>query len=809
MRKYLFYSLIVITILSILTFFFNFPLFKDFSKRILGPSMGDNIGTVGDFWWTKYAFANNLNPEKIILINYPFSLNKKGDLKYPLWNKIIHFLLSKFDEIAVFNFVMLISFILAGLSIFWLTFYITKDFFSSLLSSIIFSFSPYHFSHSWVQITLAHIECIPFFFLGLFLFIKNMNYKSSLLFALATLLVIATDYYYTYIIFLTGILSCFYILIKRKEISFRIKKEPVLLSLLLILIGGFFLTLSVWKNFLGIERGEFFQQTAKRPFKHLLELSAHPLNYILFNLWHPIFGKVTHLFFDTKLYGGNDIEHGSLYLGISVLFLCFIGLRRGKFPQKLKFYKNFFIFLAISGIILSFPPYWDFKVFKIYFPSFFLYKLFSMFRAYTRFGVIVIMSVAVLGGMSLHLILKNKSVKKKIIYTLGGVSLVLFDFLNFPPFHYRDVSKIPPVYEWLSKQRGNFAIAEYPLEDINASSTTEYSLWQRIHKKPLVNGAPPLKNEFSYRVMRVISDLEYPQTLNILKGLGVKYIIVHTAQYMQQENLFLPSLEKYKGLKLVKDFGKDKVYLITASSKEVDFKDYEVWRQRKIRKISEFLKSKVTIPKLKKVTFRPKIYRYKITYLKIIPLGELVVKISTPKIYKNSNIYEISAEVKFPKLLNFIFKNLKAEAFTLIDKEKFSPHYFEGVLFYFNEKEKIIVHYDQEKHLIKIKEKIQEAPPYVQNPLSLLLFLPANNFKEETQRFYFNAGKRNYFLEIKKVSERNSVLLLECKVEKPEVVKKKRLKARLLIKIKNSDLPISTKMLTFLGPVELFQKNLK
>jgi len=806
MRKYLFYSLIVITILSTLTFFFNFPLFKDFSKRILGPSMGDNIRMVSDFWWIKYAFTNNLDPEKVILVNYPFFLNKKGNLKCPLWERIIHFLLSKFDEIAVFNFVMLISFILAGLSIFWLTFYITKDFFSSLLSSIIFSFSPYHFSHSWVQITLAHIECIPFFFLGLFLFIKNMNYKSSLLFALATLLVIATDYYYTYIIFLTGVLSCFYILIKRKEVSFKIKKGPILFSLVLILIGGFFLTLSVWKNFLGIERSEFFQQVAKRPFKHLLELSAHPLNYILFNLWHPIFGKITHLFFDTKLYGGNDIEHGSLYLGISVLFLCFIGLKKGKLSQKLKFYKNFFIFLAVSGIILSFPPYWDFKIFKIYFPSFFLYKLFPMFRAYTRFGVIVIMSVAVLAGISLYLILKDKNFKKKIIYTLGWMSLILFDFLNFPPFHYRDVSKIPPVYEWLSKQKENFAIAEYPLEDINASSTAEYRLWQRIHKKPLVNGTPPLKNKFSYKVMKVISDLEYPQTLNILKGLGVKYIIVHTAQYMQQENLFLPSFEKYKGLKLVKDFGKDKVYLITASPKEVNFKDYEVWKQRKISKIPKFLKSRITVPQLKKVAFSPKSYRYKITYLKIIPLGELIIKIST---LKNFSVYKISAEVKFPKLLNFIFKNLKAKAFTLIDKEKLCPYYFEGVLFYFNRKEKIIVHYDQEKHLMRIKEKIQEIPPYIQNPLSLLLFLPANNFEEEVQRFYLNAGKRNYFLEIKKISERDSVLLLECRVKKPEAVKKKRLKARFLVKIKNSDLPISIKMLTSLGPFELFQKNPK
>ena len=486
MKKHIYHFVILTLTLVSLTVVFNLPVFLHPSQNILGQYAGDNIRTVNGFWWYRYAAKNGYDYNKNMLINYPSGINQSKGIVYPLWNFTIHNLLKHWNEVLVFNFLILTSFLLAGISMFYLVFYITRNFISSLLSAIIFSFSAYHFSHVWVQLTLAHIEWFPLLFLAFLVFRKRMNYKSALFFSLAVLLVIANDYYYTYI-GLIGIMIAFsYILIRKRRYPFRFSAWPAFMSLSIILIAGFFLTSSVWQTIFSHNGNILSKQCVVRPFKNLLELSAYPFNYILPNLWHPIFGKFTRLFFDTHLYGGNDVEQGSLYLGLSVLLLCFLGLRKHNADKNMRFHSNLFITIAIGAIIFSFPPYWNLKLFKIYFPSFFMYKIFPMFRAYTRFGVLAVMSVSVLAGISLYNILKNKNRNRRNILTGIILVVILFDFLNFPPYHYRDVSRVPAVYEWLMLQKGKFAIAEYPLGDINDTTTANYRLWQRVHKKPLI-----------------------------------------------------------------------------------------------------------------------------------------------------------------------------------------------------------------------------------------------------------------------------------------------------------------------------------
>ena len=129
------------------------------------------------------------------------------------------------------------------------------------------------------------------------------------------------------------------------------------------------------------------------------------------------------------------------------------------------FYIGFFIFLAVVAWLFSQPPWWKFGPIKIYMPSFFMYKILPMFRAYCRFGIVVMLAVAVLAGYGLKFILERfKTQKAKIAITCLFAGLVLFEFWNWPPYKVIDVSKVPPVYYWLKEQPGDFVIAEYPLD---------------------------------------------------------------------------------------------------------------------------------------------------------------------------------------------------------------------------------------------------------------------------------------------------------------------------------------------------------
>jgi hypothetical protein len=223
--------------------------------------------------------------------------------------------------------------------------------------------------------------------------------------------------------------------------------------------------------------------------------------------------------------------------------------------DKDNFYIGFFIFLAIIAWLFSQPPWWKIGPFKIYMPSFFMYKILPMFRAYCRFGILVMLSIAVLAAFGLKFVLerfKDKKVKIALAFLLFG--LVLFEFWNYPPFRVIDVGRVPGVYYWLKEQPAGIIIAEYPLD---AGSPNElYKFYQTVHEKKMINGTTP----YSYpnKVAQTIIKLSEKNTASILKWMGVKYVLVHYDGYMAtglvKDNDELSIIQKNSGLKLIKSF---------------------------------------------------------------------------------------------------------------------------------------------------------------------------------------------------------------------------------------------------------------
>ena len=182
-----------------------------------------------------------------------------------------------------------------------------------------------------------------------------------------------------------------------------------------------------------------------------------------------------------------------------------------------------------------------------------------MLRAYCRFGIVVMMAVAILAGYGLKFLLdkfKNKWQRGMI----GGLCccLVLFEFWNWPPYKIIDMSKAPNVYYWLRAQKGKFAIAEYPL-DANGSSSI-YQFYQIFHHKPIINCTEP----FTYpnKVAKTITKLSNPKTASVLKWMGVKYVLVHRKSYLDTDILEwvneLKAIPDNPGLKFIKSFPSQK-----------------------------------------------------------------------------------------------------------------------------------------------------------------------------------------------------------------------------------------------------------
>ena len=469
-----------------------------------------------------------------------------------------------------------------------LVFYLTRNHFCSFISGILYSFCPYHFNKAWEHYSLIFIDFLPFSILYLLKVKDKPGIKNIIACSIFLALVIVSDLSYAYIIFV-GVAFYFlyvlyYVLVKRQLFRdvFLVTKNLIVVGALTLIIVSPAIFPVVKQMFFTPRTDTVMQEVFIRPIKYSFQQSARPLNYIMPASSHPLFGKFAKSMFGSIFYGRNSIEH-TLYLGWVAIILSFLAFRKQrKKPNTLENKENFaiglFVFLSFIAFFFSMPPYINLGLFKIYFPSFFMYKIIPMFRAYARFGILLMLCVSVLAGFGIKFALERyKSSSKRIIFISIILVIVLFEFNNIPPFRVTDLdAKIPEVYSWLADRKGDFPIIEYPLGEGGVGEeyrNLDFFLYQRVHHKRLINGAMP--GAYAFEIKKKIRKITNPQTPGILKWLGAKYAIVHLDIYRQASTRQAtevigeaPNLRRLQGFKFVGEFDDTEVYEIIAEAVE-------------------------------------------------------------------------------------------------------------------------------------------------------------------------------------------------------------------------------------------------
>jgi len=579
--------ILFVLILLLLTLVLNAPIILKPTVTI--PSfftIEEPYSAIWTFWRMQYSHNNHLSLNFTTLINYPFGLNLffSGYCPY-IWMKLNYLLAVITTPALTYNIQVLMNFFLSALFIYLLVFFLTKIRLVSFFSGIIFSFSPQHFGRAWQHLGLTYFEWIPLILLSAIL-LKEMQVKKKMfLFGLSIVLLFSFDYSIMYLgmvslaAFLTYVFSYnwwikFFENRKLIKNDIRYFKKTFIVGAVafLILLPHLMPTILNYFNPPKMEVSAY--NSYHRPFEDLFNQSAKPLGYLLPSTEHTIFGDFTKKFVGSPLWGVSYTEH-QLYLGWTTILLALYAIRIWRRRRRLKvkskklkvkgknyeqeirddFYIGFFIFLAIVAWLFSQPPWWQMGKFKILMPSFFMYKILPMFRAYCRFGIVVLLAMAVLAGYGLKYVSeKVKSKKLKAAIPLLFCGLILFEFWNNPFTHYIDLSKYPAVYDWLKTQPEDVVIAEYPM--IKDGVNEKYKFYQTVHHKKLINGVVP--GIPGYQVKLAILDLGAKKTPFILKYLGAEYAIVHTKKYEQSEDFAmynqLKKIRNNPDLQLVETF---------------------------------------------------------------------------------------------------------------------------------------------------------------------------------------------------------------------------------------------------------------
>jgi len=450
----------------------TYPAVRVFSTHYYADS-GDGMQNEWNIWWVKKAVTQlHQSPWHTNYLHYPFGVSLLAHTLNP-FNGFLGITLSQFmSPVAVYNVIVVFSFVVGGLTAFFLAYYLTGSYWASMIAGFIFTFSPYHFAHAQGHLQLVSLEWIPLFLLLWLKLLEVPTPRLAVSAAVVLFLVILCDYYYFFYCVVAGIIITCWQLWQHRDPLLLFRRHY------LLPVAGFVL---VSLSTSGILAGALLLSTRHSPM-----VGAHPAGDYSLDLLAPFiygghwrFGNLTRGYW-SRLPG--NIEESSVYLGFSVIILmayaCF--KRKTINDKRLSLFLFILFFfgvmalgpdLHIAGQLVPWVPM----------PYDWLAGLLPFLKLSgvpVRMMVMVSLCAAVVCAFALKLLL-TASARSRVIASMLIVLMVV-EYLPSP---------IPtsnlPIPEWVQVLK-NLPGNEGVLDTVSLPSMV--LLYQTVHQKPVAFG---------------------------------------------------------------------------------------------------------------------------------------------------------------------------------------------------------------------------------------------------------------------------------------------------------------------------------
>jgi hypothetical protein len=476
----------VILIFSVIAVIFTFPVILDFTTNAAGLDCYDQCHMMWRIWWADFSFENNLDFHHSNYMFYPDGTDIGGNLAY--FTTFIGFLLVQFlDYIAAWNVIWFLGLVFGGYGCYLLANNFNKNYLSSIIAGMIFTFGTYHMVHSMLHIGLSMIVWLPIFVLFLFKLLEKQSKYYAIVGGTVFFLVSLTHLYYTAFIFMFSIIFFTVYVFRQKKVSNKtfITNFSVLLTIGLISTSVLFLV--------NPTSGDEFPM---RPLIEHIDYSISLENLILPNSLQTTqiisnyeMNTSFYSFFDSPVMYPN-IE-AMVFLGYSVIFLSALAVIRYR-------RNHIWFWLLICGIfiLMSFGP--ELKILHeptgITLPHKVFYDVvpeWDEIRAPARFIVMANMALAVLASYAVYGLIKNKfsSFKQQLMLTAVIGFVILFEFSMIPYPSYSE--PIPDIYEEIKNDESKFAVLPVPIGGIGdyGLMSDPLVLYHQLHlEKPIYGG---------------------------------------------------------------------------------------------------------------------------------------------------------------------------------------------------------------------------------------------------------------------------------------------------------------------------------
>jgi hypothetical protein len=225
-------------------------------------------------------------------------------------------------------------------------------------------------------------------------------------------------------------------------------------------------------------------------------------------------------------YPGNELH---LFPGVAAVALAVLGFIMG--PRRIA---RVYLALLATAVVLSLGTNgW------VYGWLYAHVRALQGFRAPARFAVLACCALAILAGFgfqSLRRLVKRPQAQRPL---LAAVLVIIGIEYGSAPMTLGAIPTVVPDLSKTIRQMEPSPLIEFPMADLDLS--VDYMYWSTYHWHPLVNGysgyKPPDYTE-TQRLMRTFPDA---RSLERLRALDVRHIVIHQTYYNEQEysNLLL------------------------------------------------------------------------------------------------------------------------------------------------------------------------------------------------------------------------------------------------------------------------------
>ncbi len=402
------------------------------------------------------------------------------------------------DQVLAYNLLVLASFVLSGLGAFLLVQHLTRQATAGVLAGIIYAFGFYRIDH-YMHLELLWGQWMPFALLALHRTLEQGRLRDGLYTGMFVALQTLSSIYYA-IFFVTTIIATAPIILLTRARGIQVRTAGALLA-------GALFAITVATCYAQPLLANL-DMTGGRAVDEVRRYSATAASYLAATADSVVYG------WTQREFGGQETN---LFPGLLPLALAALGVWP---PTRHRLMYGVILAFSVSATLGFNGPLYEV-----------LYTWIAPYRSLrvpTRFGVLVLLALAVLAGFGFARVMTwVSSTHLRRALPVCTAVLLLIELFS-PPSLMRLPSGVPSAYRWLRQQpTGIVAELPMPLPHWFPRNDAIYQYLSTFHWHPLLNGYsgyyPP-----AYRTMLdALRDFPAGPWVDELLRRGAVYVIIH------------------------------------------------------------------------------------------------------------------------------------------------------------------------------------------------------------------------------------------------------------------------------------------